>query len=690
MPKVTATGDRLDQWKGIADYLGRDVSTVIRWARESGLPVRRIPGDRQRRPVFAYRHEIDAWMLSSELEVNSRHGIGQVRPKLEGPLHSSFATSMEESQTVSVGQVPAVNSGIRTLRRRIAVWVFSAFSVLAGILAVKHGFSMRVFQDGEESFVASYDSPIDGRFIASGGNVYFSAWKAGRVILLTVPEAGGPIREIPVPFVKTHPQAVSIDGKRLLVLAGIGQEREQQLWWVPLDGSNPWRVGAVVCHAADLSPDGHTLAYASGNAIYMIPDTGATPYLLHSFSADFPVALRWSLDGSRILALVDDNAGNAVIWKLSLDKRNPFTLISLAPMTQGDLRFGSLSPVLNGNDDFIFRLSDARSAIRLFENPRWSWLSAPKIETVNETYGDISDLALDRVTSTVFYSRETTRKYELEIFDERAAETRPFLPGISADDVDFSRDGRWITYVANPGSITNTLWIAHVDGSDARQVDIHGLNNLELPRWSPDGTQLAFMARGVGEPFRIFLVSAAGGEPRQASHSTDNQGAPTWSPDGRGLVYGRVLCQEENTCAILRIDVATGSVNMIPGSEGLSTARWSPDGHYIAALRTDTRQLLLFDQRSGKWRILADGVNGNDLAWAPNSSVIYASRPGGTRPAILRIPLSGQVAEALDLSPWAELCGRVDTWFAVMPNGSLVFVRLVTGVEIVAIHYKQR
>jgi len=52
---------RLDSWKEIAEFLGRDVRTVIRWEKEKSLPVHRIPGGR-RQGVFAYSQEIDEWM----------------------------------------------------------------------------------------------------------------------------------------------------------------------------------------------------------------------------------------------------------------------------------------------------------------------------------------------------------------------------------------------------------------------------------------------------------------------------------------------------------------------------------------------------------------------------------------------------------------------------------------------------
>lgn len=54
---------RLNSWKQIADYLGRDVRTTMRWERERGLPVHRVPGGRSR-TVFAYATELDRWLAA--------------------------------------------------------------------------------------------------------------------------------------------------------------------------------------------------------------------------------------------------------------------------------------------------------------------------------------------------------------------------------------------------------------------------------------------------------------------------------------------------------------------------------------------------------------------------------------------------------------------------------------------------
>ena len=54
---------RLDSWKEIAEYLGRDVRTAIRWEKERKLPVHRIPGGK-RPGVYAMPDELDSWASS--------------------------------------------------------------------------------------------------------------------------------------------------------------------------------------------------------------------------------------------------------------------------------------------------------------------------------------------------------------------------------------------------------------------------------------------------------------------------------------------------------------------------------------------------------------------------------------------------------------------------------------------------
>jgi hypothetical protein len=57
----TKKNDLLSSWKEIASYLDCDVRTAHRWEKEYGLPVHRL-GQGSRARVFAYEHELEAWL----------------------------------------------------------------------------------------------------------------------------------------------------------------------------------------------------------------------------------------------------------------------------------------------------------------------------------------------------------------------------------------------------------------------------------------------------------------------------------------------------------------------------------------------------------------------------------------------------------------------------------------------------
>jgi TolB-like protein/tetratricopeptide (TPR) repeat protein len=59
-PGAEAPGKRLESWKEIAAYLGRDVTTARRWEKREGLPVRRLHHIKLG-SVYAYAAELDTW-----------------------------------------------------------------------------------------------------------------------------------------------------------------------------------------------------------------------------------------------------------------------------------------------------------------------------------------------------------------------------------------------------------------------------------------------------------------------------------------------------------------------------------------------------------------------------------------------------------------------------------------------------
>lgn len=84
-------GGRLDSWKAIAAYLGKDAGTVRRWERVRGLPVHRVPGGKGT-SVYAYTSEIDAWLKSP----------GEDSPDDEPDVDIASATPATQSHRASI------------------------------------------------------------------------------------------------------------------------------------------------------------------------------------------------------------------------------------------------------------------------------------------------------------------------------------------------------------------------------------------------------------------------------------------------------------------------------------------------------------------------------------------------------------------------------------------------------------
>lgn len=68
--EVPARLGPLNGWRAIATYMGRNQSTVKRWASDRGLPVHRPEGGTARKgvPVYAFAEELDAWLRGHRLD----------------------------------------------------------------------------------------------------------------------------------------------------------------------------------------------------------------------------------------------------------------------------------------------------------------------------------------------------------------------------------------------------------------------------------------------------------------------------------------------------------------------------------------------------------------------------------------------------------------------------------------------
>jgi eukaryotic-like serine/threonine-protein kinase len=287
---------------------------------------------------------------------------------------------------------------------------------------------------------------------------------------------------------------------------------------------------------------------------------------------------------------------------------------------------------------------------------------------------------------TIFASGVTPRG-ELIRFDTQSRQFQPFLAGISADSVSFSRDGKSVAYVSYPDGI---LWRANGDGSSRMQLT-DGTFYPRLPSWSPDDTQILFRTSPPhGGATRAYMVSSQGSTPRlllpgEAGPETD----PNWSPDGRKIVFSTSREAGDDPKSVIRILELDGNhVTTLPGSVGMFSPRWSPDGHSIVTLNLKSIGLNIFDVRTQRWSTPYKGPAGFPRWSRDNHSIYFLGLP--YNPGVFRIPVAGGDAERITDLKDVHYTGYYSVWFGLDPTDAPLLLRDIGTSDIYALRLEQK
>ncbi len=270
----------------------------------------------------------------------------------------------------------------------------------------------------------------------------------------------------------------------------------------------------------------------------------------------------------------------------------------------------------------------------------------------------------------------TKRRGELVRYDMASHQFVPFLPGISAIEPAFSRDGQWVVYVSYPD---HTLWRSRSDGSERTQLTYPPMK-VTNPSISPDGKRVAFSTH----EFETYIVAVDGGPPQRIVGKFSM--VPSWSPDGN-LVLATSFVEspytgDTNQHSYMQIfDVRTGKLSVLPSSEGKGGGEWITQDSLVAVNNSATK-LLTFDFNTGKWSDLVEGIF---VSWmvSPDRKYLYLAT-GGAEPKAQRLRFADHQIETIsslkNLRRVADSAG-----VSIAPDGSPVFTRDIGSQEIYAL-----
>src|ERR1700730_9811205 len=437
---------------------------------------------------------------------------------------------------ITSGSVPVSGAVLQTRSRKLrGVLVASAIALVAIALLIfrltvllpplKVSGYVQLTNDGR----AKLWPGISGELVTDGSRLYYVEAPFVSPVLTQVSTLGGETSAIPTPFLVNLIGDISPDRSSLLVPAHLVFEDDAPLWVLPLPAGTPHRLGELIGHDGTWSPDGQRVLFANGDDLYIARADGTESKRLVSLPG-YPYWPRWSPDGSRLRVSVIDPKNGFSLWETNADGSHSHPMLPGWNNPSQEC-CGSWTP---DGKYFVFQ-SDHDGKAQIWAIPeRGSVFRKAKWEPTQLTTGPLSySRAVSSVDGKRIFATGSQLRGELARFNPKTRQLEPYLSGISADNVEFSRDGQWVAYVTYP---EGSLWRSKADGSERLQLTFPPMQ-VFLPRWSPDQKQIVFSLSMHSMRTQNYLVSANGGIPQPVLPGEPDEGDPNWSPNGNSLLY---------------------------------------------------------------------------------------------------------------------------------------------------------
>ncbi len=484
---------------------------------------------------------------------------------------------------------------------------------------------------------------------------------------------------LPMEMTNSHVLDTSPDGTQLLVGRVLAADLESQtceLWVAPSTGGSLRRLGNLVAQgdAAAWSPDGEQLVYGRNGELHIARSDGTELRKLASLNG-LPTWLRWSADGRRIRFTMSEAGADGSplsLWEASVDSGQ---LRHLLPNWSKTSTACCGNWTRNGKYYVFMGSINGEANIWALREKTW-FFERVSGEPVRLTTGPV--MALFPVPSRDgrrIYINGYQERNEYLRYDLKLGRLLPELSGISGDFAEYSSDGKWVTYISVP---EKSLWRCAADGSQRVRLTSPPFQ-VTRAHWSRDGRRIAFSGGRKGEPPRIYLVPSDGGELQQVTNGEAGKlgdWEPSWSPDAASIAFGSSPQAPPDKEPLHVLDVKTRQISVLPGSEGMRSPRWSPDGRIIAGTSASDATIVLYDVGTQR-RTQAMNAKAAFPSWSPDGDYLYFL--GLTDAAWSRLRVRDRKAEQIATLKDLKLN---DNWFGIGPNNSLVTFRNVGTDEI--------
>ena len=529
-----------------------------------------------------------------------------------------------------------------------------------------------------------------------GNKLFVNAFQPDELAQISTSDGRSSIFRMDIPNAKqcggTVPtlRDVSPDGSQLLVLCLI-ELNANQVWIVgALGGPARFLVNA---QDAAWSPDGRSIVYSTPEgAIYQVPTEGGESRLIASSvttKGEYILLrdLAWSPNGRSIRFTRE-----ATIWEVSAQGVNPHRLLSQKnwPLPSCCGRWttdGAFFVFIYGDTPFSECVSERGAHLEALDERQGRW-GPPHANPIELIGGPIhwADPVPSRDGKRI-YARGVTIRGELVRYDAPTKQLQPYLGGISVLDLSFSRDGKYVAYVTFPEGV---LWRANRDGTDVVRLTQAPEIHPSGPSWSPDSSEVVYAAGLPSGRNGLFSVSSQGGSstPLLRVQSQFSYSDANWSPDGKHIVFATLPIDFDapikiGDVKIEILDLATSSVSVLPHSEGLYSARWSPNGRYIAGITLLNQELRIYDLKNQKWISIAKSI-ANYPAWSNDSQFVYGASYGD-KVGVYRTPVSGGPSELILDFKGIRQTGWWGQWFGLDPTGAPLLLRDAGAYDIYAL-----